>query len=171
MEVDQETAIAQFFSLARLCQERRLTAAEVAHEIVRFYREVRIFSANPDDCGDSLLFQWGAGRNLLFAEPTDLRPLTDHELQFDDVESKFLEFTRQVFAPGDDDEAEFDDLAIHMSIILLYGQAAGQEQHGNTWITLQRMDDDMKEFMSKPFISELLHVPPTRHVSLVGFCG
>jgi hypothetical protein len=171
MEVDQETAIGLFFSLARRCREQRLSAAEVAQEIVRFYKRVRISSANPDDCGDSLFFQWGAGRNLLFAEPTDLRPLPDDDLEFDEVESKFLEFSRQVFAPGDDKEAAFDDLAIHMSIILLYGPASGQEQHDNTWITLNRMDDDMRKFMSQAFISDLLHAAPTRYVSLVGFCG
>ncbi|MBI4963365.1 MAG: hypothetical protein HY913_08810 [Desulfomonile tiedjei] len=171
MEVDQETAIARFLSLARLCHERRLTAVEVIHQIIHFYQEVRIFTADLDKDDDMLLFQWGASRNLLFAEPTDLRPLKDGKLEFDDVESAFLEFTRQVFAPGDDEEAEFDDLAIHMSIILLYGPASGQEQGGQLRISLKRADDDVKEFVSQPFVSERLHADPTRYVSLVGFCG
>ncbi len=93
MEVDQETAVAQFLSLARSCKERRLTADEIMHEILRFFRDVRIARADHDADNDMLLFQWGAGRNLLFPEPTDLRPLADDDLEFDIVESKFLEFT------------------------------------------------------------------------------
>lgn len=31
MEIDQESAVAQFLDIARSCQERHLTAAEIVH--------------------------------------------------------------------------------------------------------------------------------------------
>jgi hypothetical protein len=108
---------------------------------------------------------------LIFSEPTDLRPLTDDDLEFDHVESKFLEFTPQIFAPGDDDEAEFDDMAIHMSVILLYGPATVPEEGGQLSIVLNQVDHNVQEFVAQPFVSQLLHSNPTRYVSLVGYCG
>jgi len=172
MEVDQETAVAQFMALARSCHERRLTAAEIVSEMVRFYRDVRIAGVAFEAAVDALQFQWGVSRLLLFCEPTDLRALTDDDLMFDDVESNFLELTRVVFAPGDDKEAEFDDEAIHMSVFLVYGPADSTEDGGDIWISsFHEVDDGVNKFMSKPFVSRLLHSEPVRYVSLVGFIG
>jgi len=173
MLVDQETAIARFLTLARSWQEKRLKAAELVREITAFYRDVRISGADVDAGNDALVFQWGGGKHLPFSEPTDLRSLTDDQLKCDDdTEFVFLEFTRQVFAPDEGKEADFDDLAISMSVYLLYGPASGHEPDDNLWITsLQNIDREVKEFMSQPFVSQLSHLDPTRYVSLVYYCG
>jgi len=173
MVVDQETAMSHFLTLARSWHEKRLKAAELVREIVAFFRDVRISGADIDAGNDALVFQWGAGKNLLYSEPTDLRQLTDDQLKCDDdSESVFLEFTRQVFAPDAGKEAEFDDLAISMSVFLLYGPASGQEPDENLWITsLQHIDRYVEQFMSQPFVSELLRAEPTCYVSLVYHCG
>lgn len=169
-EIDQEAAVARFLALAGSWQARRLKAPEIMREMIGFYRDVRISSADPDAENDTLHFQWGVSQNLLFSEPTDLRPIEDR-LEFDDVVSRFLEFSRLVFAPGDDGEAELDDLAIHMSVILLYGPATGEEQDGELRMSLKQIDHAVQEFLSQPFMSQLLHADPVRYVSLVGFCG
>lgn len=173
MTVDQETAIAQFLTLARSWQDRRLKAAEVVREIVGFFRDVRISGADVDTGNDALVFHWGAGKHLSFPEPIDLRQLADDRIKCDDdTESVFLEFTRQVFAPDDGNAVDFDDLAISMSVFLLYGPATGREPDENLWISsLQHIDRDVDKLISDPFVRELLHVSPTRYVSLVYYCG
>jgi len=172
MEVDQETAVAQFLILARRCQERHLKAPEVARELIRFYREVRVSGTDLNADHDMLLFQWGAGRQWLLSEPTDLRGCQDDQLIADDFESEYLDFTRQVFAPGDDEEAEFDDLAIQMGITLVYGPATGKEKGGNMWISsLNHIEEELNKYSSQPLVSQLLNATPSRYVAVVGLCG
>jgi hypothetical protein len=172
MEVHQETAVAQFLILARSCQERRLKAPEVARELIKFYREVRVSGTNLEADHDMLLFQWGTGQQWLLSEPTDLRGLPDGQLDTDNSESQYLDFTRQVFAPGDDEEAEFDDLAIQMGITLVYGPATGREESGNMWISsLNQLEAETNKFSSQPLVSLLLNATPSRYVAVVGLCG
>jgi len=172
MEVDQETAVAQLLALARSWQERGLKPLEVAHEMIRFYCEVRISGTNMQADHDMLLFQWGIGQHWLLPEPTDLRGLPHGQLKSDEFESVYVDFTRQIFAPGDDEEAEFDDLAIQMGITLVYGPATGEEECGNMWISsLNQLDQEMNKFVSQSFVSPLLNATPSRYVTTVGLCG
>jgi hypothetical protein len=170
MEIDQEAAVAQFLKLARSCQERNLTAAEVVREFTTFYRDIRIAGAAVNEDADMLLFQWGAGQHLLLTEPRDLRESDDGELQFDPADLLFLDFTRQVFTG--DDEDDFDDLAIQMGLTLVYGPANPKTESGNLWIRPpKRIDWDLKKHAAQPLVAELLNAAPTRYVATVGNCG
>ncbi|HUY92589.1 MAG TPA: hypothetical protein VMV10_27870 [Pirellulales bacterium] len=172
MEIDQESAVAQFLEISRACQAQQLTAAEVMREIIRFYKEVRVSGANFDVDGDMLLFQWGAGKHPILPEPKDLRGIDDDEVQFDSTESQYLDFTRQVFAAGDEDDADFDDSAIQMSITCIYGPARGDEESGDLWIpSPTRIEYDVKKHASQPLVSQLLDQRWTRIIATVGFCG
>jgi hypothetical protein len=171
MEIDQEAAIQRFFALARSWHARSLKAAEIFPEMIRFFQDVRILRADPDADNDMLLFQWGPGRHLIFNEPTDLRGLSDNDLEFDEKESLFLDLTRQVFVPEEGEEDAFDGDAIHMNVTFLYGPAIGGEDDSNLWVTLKQIDQGLREFTSKPFVSQLMDLGPVRYVSLVGYVG
>lgn len=172
MDVDQEDAVAQFLVLARSCQDRNLTATGIIEEVVRFYRDVRIAGADVENDGDMLLFQWGGGEHLVLSEPTDFRTSESADYEFDGVESKYLDFTRQVFVAGDEDDEDFDESAIQMSITLIYGPANGKEQAGNVWIaTPSRVEHDLKKHAAAPLVTELINMPPTRIIATVDVCG
>src|SRR5215207_2145950 len=110
--VDLETCIEDFLALGRRLQTLRpLTGERVLEELTAWYRRTRVEGAAPDEDGNMLLLQWGAVRLLDVTEPTDLRPLRDDEVGFADPKLQFLDFTRQVFAAGDDEDEEFDDSA------------------------------------------------------------
>lgn len=177
MEIDQEAAVAQFLKLARSCQERNLTAAEVIREITTFYRDIHIAGADVEDDGDMLLFQWGSGKQLLLTEPRDLRESEGGELSFESADSLYLDFTRQVFTGGDEEDEhegddDFDDSAIQMSLTLVYGPAKPKTKSGNIWISApDGIDTDLKKYVAQPLVAELLNAAPTRYVATVGDCG
>ncbi len=172
MEVDQEDAVTQFLELARSCQDRNLTATGVIEEVVRFYRNVRIAGADVEDDGDMLLFQWGGGEHLVLSEPTDFRRSENADYEFDGLEAQYLDFTRQVFVAGADDDEDFDESAIQMSITLIYGPADGKEQSGNVWIASPpRVDHDLKKHAAAPLVAQLINMPPSRIIATVDVCG
>lgn len=170
MEIDVNSAVAQFLEMARTCQAKKLTAAEVIRDMLQFYEDVRVAGADIEDEADMLLFQWGTGEHLLLSEPTDFRDADQNDFEFDDVESKYLDFTRQVFVVGEDDD--FDDAAIQMSITLVYGPATGKEKSGNVWISSpDDFDEDLKKHAGTPLVAELINTRPTRVVATVDVCG
>ena len=175
MEVNQETAVTQFLTLARSCQQKKSTATEVVRQICGLYREVRITGADPADDGDMLLFQWGTGKHLLLTEPTDLRNLDDDEFEFDSTELLYLNFTRQVFVSSDeenDDGDDFDDDAIQMSLTLVYGPATRKTKSDNLWLSSpEDMDADLQAHATSPVVASLLNVTPSRYVATVESCG
>jgi hypothetical protein len=169
MKIDREEAVSQFLAIARYCEDRRLKAADIMREMVGFWEDVRILSA---DDYDELQFQWGVSEHLLLSGPTDIRRFTDDQLKFDHIDSPFVEFSRLVFAPGDDSEAEFDDLVIHMSIILLYGPADREDRYGDLRISSpDQLRRGVHSFLSEPFLVEKLDITPSRYMSSVGHAG
>ena len=119
-----------------------------------------------------LLLQSGATRPLVVSEPTDLRKRGDDDLKFADHELQYLDFTRQVFAAGEDEEAEFDDSAVQMSITLGFGPADGKEPSSNQWIhTPDDIDSGKMGFVDTPFVQSLLSVPAKSVAITVGLCG
>lgn len=107
---DFETSIADFLALGqRLQAAQPLTGERVLEELTAWYRNSRVEGAAIDEDADMLLLQWGATCPLVVSEPTDLRKLGDDDLKFGDHELQYLDFTRQVFAAGEDEDAEFDD--------------------------------------------------------------
>jgi hypothetical protein len=170
--VDLETAISDFLSLGRRLQAAGpLTGERVLQELTGWYRDVRIEGAALDEDGDMLLLQWGATRPLLFSEPTDLRPRRAN-LKFGTKDLQYLDFTRQVFAAGGDEDADFDDAAVQMSITLSYGPAEGTEKSANLWVnTPDDTDDGAREFHNTPFVRSLLQAPAQSVAVTVGYCG
>jgi hypothetical protein len=190
MNIDQESAVRQFLEMASLWQRPSFTAAELIPEFVAFYRDFRIEGCDLKNDGDMLLLQWGAGRQPLIENPADLRQDSespDGEIEFEDQDSRYLDFTRQMFVPArnlvDDfesdenseesgDEADFDDLAIQMSVTLVFGPADGTENAGNLWVSEpRRLEYDLKKHAAQPLVASLLHESPRRIVATVNRCG
>jgi hypothetical protein len=116
---DFETAITNFLTLGRQLQEATsLTGERVLDDLTNWYRDSRIDGAAIDADADMLLLQWGATRPIIVSEPTDLRGRGDNDFTFAAQEVHYLDFTRQVFVAGEDEEAEFDAVAVQMSITL-----------------------------------------------------
>lgn len=172
-ETDFETAIADFLAMGRRLQAAQpITGERVLDELTTWYREHRVLGAAIDDDADMLLLQWGATRPLILAEPTDLRSRGDEDLKFADANVQYLDFTRQVMAAGVDEEAEFDDAAVQMSITLGFALAAGNEPNANLWInTPDDIDSGTASFVGTPFVASHLSVPAKTIAISVGFCG
>jgi hypothetical protein len=170
---DLERAIADFLAMGRRLQAAQpLTGQRVLDELTAWYRGTRVEGAALDADADMLLLQWGATRPLSLAEPTDLRGLGDDDLRFSDREVKYLDFTRQVFAAGDDEDAEFDDLAVQMGITLGFAPADGSETGSNQWIsTPEDIDPGTRAFLDVPFVKALISAPAHSVTITVGRCG
>ncbi len=173
MTIDMEEAIQQFLAIAHELQaESPLTAGNVLERVIEFYRDVRIELANIESDGDMLLLQWGTMKPLLADQPIDLRNASDDNLRFDGTERKYLDFTRQVFAEGDDEDAEFDDSAIQLSMTLAYGPATGDESSSNQWVHQPKgIDRGIKKLRAVPFVAGLWGLQPDRLVATVDYCG
>ena len=171
--LDFETSVTDFLALGRRLQaEPTRTGQQALDELTAWYRDSRITGTEVDYGNDTLLLQWGAQRQLIFSEPTDLRTLNHDAIRFTDQKVKYLDFTRQVFAPGDDTEAEFDDLAVHMSVTLGYDAADGSEPSSNQWIsTPDEIESGSKEFTEVPFVQSLLPRPAKSIIVTVDHCG
>ena len=170
---DFSTAIRDFLALGRQLQASQpLTGQRVLDELTAWYRDTRVEGAALEEDADMLLLQWGATQPLIVSEPTDLRELGDDDLKFADQEVKYLDFTRQVSATSDDEDAEFDDAAVQMSITLGFAPADGSEPGSNQWInTPDDLDAGKRHFLDVPFVQSLIAVP-ARSVSItVGYCG
>jgi hypothetical protein len=125
--------------------------------------------------------QWGVGKHPLLFEPADLREsdaAAEHgsgsSVEFDSKNLMYLDFTRQVMASqnGDEDEEEFDDAAVQMSLTLVYGPGGHKNESGNLWISSpKRLDHDLKKFVANPFVSSIIDLEPTRYVGTVDFAG
>ena len=158
MTVDLETAIQQFLDTARNLQaEPTLTADTVLQRVIQDYRDVRIDGAAIDADGDMLLLQWGATTPLLADAPMDLRNASDDDIAFDESEQQYVDFTRQVFAAGDDEDADFDESAVQLSMTLVFGPATGDEPSSNQWIeNPDKIVRDIETFRNVPFVQRLL---------------
>ena len=171
--IDLDASVAEFFLILReLLALRPLTAEDVSERLMHWYRNTRIKGAALNEDGDMLLLQWGAIQPLDIHEPTDLRRLDDGDLKYADRKFQYIDFTRQVFPRSDDDDAEFDELALHMSITLCYGPATDQEVASNLWIyTPGEIDDCLTKFRGVPFVDALLRTSANRTIMTVGHCG
>jgi hypothetical protein len=95
-----------------------------------------------------------------------LRGLGDDDLNFAEQDLQYLDFTRQVFAAGDDEDADFDDSAVHMSILLGFARADGSEPMSNQWIeTPDDIAQGTKAFLAVAFVQSLIGLP-ARSVSI-----
>jgi hypothetical protein len=172
--VDFESSIAEFLALGRRLQAvKPVIGQRVLDELTSWYRDTRIEGAELDADGDMLLLQWGSMKPLVLAEPVDLRYIDDGDDLLElDHDVKYLNFTRQVFATSDEDEEEFDDSAVQMSITLGYDATDGTEPDSNLWISSPNgIESGKQEFSEIPYVQSLLS-RPAKHVSInVGHCG
>jgi hypothetical protein len=170
---DFETAITHFLTLGRRLQEvQPLIGEQVLDELTTWYRHSRIEGAVIDDDADMLLLQWGATRPLIVSGPTDLRERSDDDLTFADQEVCYLDFTRQIFVAGEDEEVEFDDVAIQMSISLGFQPADGNEPMSNLWIqTPDDLDKGVAEFKDTQFVQSHLRLPAQTITITIDHCG
>jgi hypothetical protein len=171
--VDLETAIQDFLELGRRLQTiLPLTGQRVLDDLIAWYRDNRIAGAALDQDADMLLLQWGVTRPLVVSEPTDLREVGDDAIKFSDQELKYLDFTRQVLAAGDDEDVEFDGAAVQMSIALSFALADGSEPGSNQWINSpDDIEDHKRVFLAVPFVESLIGVPARSIAVTVGHCG
>ncbi|MEW6529452.1 MAG: hypothetical protein AB1473_01370 [Thermodesulfobacteriota bacterium] len=172
MTVDLESAIQQFLKLGGELQATPAVTAEVVLErLVQLYRTTRVEGTRLDRDNDMLLLQWGAMQPMKADRPVDLRR-PEEKATFEDAEFVFLDFTRQIFAPGDDEEAEFDDLAIQAGITLFYNLAKGDEPGSHRWISNpDQVESAIAEFRAVPLVARYLSTVPSRVVVVVSYCG
>ena len=87
----------------------------------------------------------------------DLRNASDDDIAFDESEQQYVDFTRQVFAAGDDEDADFDESAVQLSMTLVFGPATGDEPSSNQWIeNPYKIVRDIETFRNVPFVQRLL---------------
>jgi hypothetical protein len=115
-------------------------------------------------------------------EPVDHRDLTTATVRFLPDAHRYLDFNRQVVPttrpPYDptnenyDYEDNFDDVAVQMSITLIFEQADPNERGANVWIHEPvELEEGIEQFLQKPFVQEYLR-KPAQIVSIdVGRCG
>ena len=170
MTKNLESAVVHFLALASELQTDPSTTAESAlTRIAEFYTGIRITAAEIDDDGDMLLFQWGASSPITECEtPIDLRGETDFEEG--SAEFGYLDFTRQVNPENEDDD--FDDSAIQMSVTLFYEPATGDESMDNQWIcSPQELDEGIEKLRKDTFVAKVLSAKPSRIIAFVDNCG
>jgi len=96
----------------------------------------------------------------------------DGKFKFTNGKVQYLDFTRQVFPSAGDDDAEFDDEAVQMSITLGFGPARGDEEGANRWIsTPEEIESGKAEFLEVQFVKSLLDVPAKSLSVTVGLIG
>jgi hypothetical protein len=104
--------------------------------------------------------------------PTDLRRIEDGELQVEPRERRYLNVTRQIVPTGDEADAEFDDVAIQLSLTLVYEEADGAERDANRWVhSPTDLEAVLTEFRQEPFVAALLARVPERVVATVDWAG
>jgi hypothetical protein len=104
-------------------------------------------------------------------EPTDLRVMERDDVVFEDQQRQFLDFTRQVFRADEDDD-QFDDSAVQMSITLFYQRATGKEPNSNVWIREPKdIDQVTAKYKQVAYVRSLLALSSTRVSITVDHCG
>lgn len=170
---DLESSITDFLSLGRQLQTLQPLTGELAlKEMIEWYKDTRISNASLDEGGDMLLLQWGASQSSDIVEPTDLRAISDNDLKFSESKYVYLDFTRQVFVEGGDQDVEFDDEAIQMSMTLYYDRSTGDETSSDLWIkNLGEIEQGVAKYRSTLFVSKWLEVPAQKAIITVYYCG
>jgi hypothetical protein len=184
-EIDLEVAVAQFLNWADSCAKRNRTAREVMQEMLVEYKNTRIAHTNLEKENDMLLFQWSNHTEYLFPKPIDLRNYASRGgdawlSTIPLISAPHLNFTRQVVA-GENDDLEFDDVAIQMSITLLFEDEASIEKNesGNLWVSatgdnnngIFSIENGLEIYLSTHMVTRLLDKRPSRFTSNVGDCG
>ena len=73
---------------------------------------------------------------------------------------------------GEDEDTDFDDSAVQLSMMLVYEQATGDEPSSNCWIeNPRRIDNAITKYRDDPFVRRLLTTPVSRLVASVQYCG
>lgn len=73
---------------------------------------------------------------------------------------------------AEDEETEFDDAAVQMSITLAFGPANGDEPDSNLWIhTPDELEGGLASFRTVPFVQALLDRPAHVVSITVDSCG
>ena len=155
-----DAAVSGFIEMGHAIKESNsITGRVVLERVLNWYREIRIAGTDLTEDDDMLLLQWGALKPLLLSEPTDMRHRTGEQWQYAQVRHRYLDFTRQVNPATDNEDEEFDDVSVQMSITLAFEPADESEPSGNTWIgTPEQIDDGTRAFMI-PFVIDLLDRP------------
>lgn len=167
-----ESGIRAFLELGRaFAADGAATGGQVLDVLTRWYRDVRINEAAVETKNDMLLLQWGATKQMVLSGPTDLRGQTE-PVKWTPQNVRFLDFTRQVFPEGDDPDAEFDDAAVQMSILLGFGPADGSEKAVDLWIARpEDIEREVPRFLAVPFVAELMALPARTASVSVDRCG
>ena len=171
--IDLEIAIREFLDASRkIGAESEAKLGTVVDLVIEFYQDTRITGAQLDEDGDMLLFQWGSTKPLKLTSPTDLRGVLDEDIDFEESEHRYIDFTRQVFLTTEGEDSEFDDAAVQMSLTLLFGAATGDELLSNLWIEdLDSINSQSKAFRNEPFVQGLWNEASTRMIAIVQYCG
>ena len=171
--VDLETSVSDFLALGRrLLSFQPLTGENVLGELIVWYEDNRITGAPLDEDADMFLLQWGETRPLDLSEPTDLRTVSDSNIQSLEKKYRYLNFTRQVFANNEEKSLEFDEIGVQMSMTLCYEPSTGSEPNSNLWIVMPgEIERGLSKYRATPFVDILLGIPAWRAIITVDHCG
>ena len=159
-EVNQETIIAQFLEWGEECKERNPSARELLQEFIDSYQKVRVLYADIESSNDMVLLQWG---KTWPPGTTDIRGTI--------ATVPYLDFTRQIVA-DETGEAEFDDIAIQMSITLHYESLDDPIESNNRWIeSPEEIDILIGDFLLISDVARFLDSVPVFITYGVGGCG
>jgi hypothetical protein len=162
--------IEEFFSLGRELQDNPSLNGELAlHKITSWYKEVRLYNSFLVECSDMVLLEWGNSQYLDINEPTDLHLVS--KLNYTKSKFEYLGFVRQLFSVQNEEQIDFEDVAIHLSIRLHYGPMVEKEL-SHLWIdTPDNVDEKVKDFKANPFVKKLINAQPSKVNIVVEPCG
>lgn len=157
--VPEQDAIQQFADvMAPFVHKSAATGGDVIEACANFYRDVRI-----DGVVDSLMLEWGTSRPHLLDGFTDLRE--SGSPRWDNEEYQWIGFTRQArTGKGDDDLA--------LCLFLYFEKATGDDASGMIEFEgVDALDDNLKQFSSTPYVSQLLTTTPSRIAAFTSCVG
>jgi hypothetical protein len=172
-EMNREEVVQAFEKLAKpFVGAGSLDPRTMLEQFIQFYRDVRISGASLDEDGDMLLLEWGTAQPHLLDRFTDLRTRNPNRLKFDRTTYQWLGLTRQVFASGGDEEAEFDDGAITLSLFLFFERATADQEASNLWIHgPNNISAALKKFTAAGYVKRLLSSRTSRVNAFVSAIG
>lgn len=161
----------QFFSLSKKIKEqKKIGGREICSQVVEFYKNSRVINTDLSKDDDMLLLQWGTTYPYENIETADFRSYKG-KVKFALNRSYYLDFTRQIFS-HENDKIKFDDAAIQLHIILVFGEVPERIKGGNLWINSpSKLDEKLELFYQEPFVLDLIDQPITKIITTLDRVG
>jgi hypothetical protein len=171
MEYQVNEIAEQFFSLSKQMKEQNeIGGREICNQVVEFYKNSRVINTDLSKGDDMLLLQWETTYPYENIETVDFRSYKGN-VKFALNRSFYLDFTRQIFSHKND-KIKFDDAAIQLHIILVYGEVPERIRGGNMWINSpSEIEEKIEKYYQEPFVLDLIDQPITKMITTLEMPG